>query len=182
MGFWRKETPRPDALQRTRLGRFYYSPPNLACRVAELGSLDGRSCHRNIPMKTRRLKYDLAYGCFLFCGLTALFASLMEIVPMDEGTAMLLGRLVALPLILGSLVALVARIVLCVRLWKHWPLVILSGMSVLLIARILTQYGGIALFKRVAIVYSVGVVAISGLWFLALRRRHFPAASPAAKP
>jgi len=32
-------------------------------------------------MKGRRVEYDLAYGCFLVCGLAALAGSLMEAVP-----------------------------------------------------------------------------------------------------
>lgn len=128
-------------------------------------------------MKGRRSEYDLAYGCFLFSGLTALIISGMSAIPMDSGTAGGLGFLVAIPLFLASLVAMVSGIVLSVRLWKDWFLVTLSGMSVLFLAEFLTEYGSTAFYNAVPVVYGVGVVAISGVWFLVLRRGRFPPAA-----
>lgn len=122
-------------------------------------------------MKGRRAQYDLAYGCFLVCGLTALLGSLMEAIPKDEGTAALLGFFVAIPLVLASFAALVVGVGLCIRLPNRWPLVILSGMSVLFVAALLTGYGSTPFYYATAIVYGVAVVTISGVWFLILRRR-----------
>ena len=138
--------------------------------------MDGRSCHRSGSVKGKRFECDLAYGCFLFCGLTALIICVMGAIPKDEGTAALLGFFVAIPLVIASIAAMVVGIILCVRLWKKWPLVILSGMSILFIAELFTEYGSTAFYNAVPIVYGVGVLVISGLWFLVLRRRHFPAA------
>ncbi len=125
-------------------------------------------------MKGRRPQYDLAYGCFLLCGLTALIISAMSALPMDSGTAGGLGFLVALPLFLTSLLAMVFGVVLSVRLWKDWSLVNLSGMSLLFIVELLTEVGSTAFYNAVPVVYGIGVVVIFGVWFLVLRRRRFP--------
>ena len=125
-------------------------------------------------MKGRRSEYDRAYGYFLFCGFTALFISGMSAIPMTSGTAGGLGFLVAIPLFLASLAAMVGGMVLTVRLWNDWFLVSLSGMSLLFLAEIITEYGTTAFYNAVPVVYGVGVVAISGVWFLVLRRRRFP--------
>ncbi|MCH7603193.1 MAG: hypothetical protein IIB54_10530 [Planctomycetes bacterium] len=98
----------------------------------------------------------------------------MSAIPMDSGIAGGLGFLVAIPLFLTSLVAMVSGLVLSVRLWKDRPLVILSGMSILFIAEFLTEYGSTAFYNAVPVVYGVGVVAISSVWFLVLRRRQLP--------
>ena len=128
-------------------------------------------------MKGRRSEYDLAYGCFLFCGLTALTISAMSAIPMDSGTAGGLGFLVAIPLFLASLMTIVSGIVLSVRLWKDWPLITLFGMSVLFLAEFFTEYGSTAFYNALPVVYGVGVFAISGAWFLVVRRRRFPPAA-----
>ena len=118
-------------------------------------------------MKGQRADYDRAYGCFLFCGLAALLGSLMEEIPKDEGTAALLGFFVAIPLVVASFAALVCGIVLSMKLPKHWSLVLLPGMSILFVAALFTGYGSTA----ISIVYGAGVVTVSGVWFLILRKR-----------
>ena len=125
-------------------------------------------------VKRGRVEYDCAYGCFLFCGLAALSGSLMEAIPKDEGTTVLLGYFVAIPLVLASFVALLSGIVLCLRLWKHWPLVILSAMSVLFVAALFIGHGSATFYYAVSITYSAGVVAICARWFLILRTKGIP--------
>lgn len=127
-------------------------------------------------MKKTRFQYDLAYSCFLFCGLTILAFSILSAlpIPMGSGAAGYIGFFVAIPLFLALLVAMAAGIILSARLWKHWPLVILSGMSVLFIAEIFTEYGSTAFYNAFPIVYGIGVVSITGAWFLVLRKRKFP--------
>lgn len=125
-------------------------------------------------MKKNRSAYDLAHGCFLLCGLTALAIGAMSAIPLDPGIAGGVGFLVAIPLSLASLAAMVVGIVLTVRLWKQWTLVFLSGASVLLTVELLIEYGSTTFYNAVPIVYGAGVVAICGAWFLVSRRRCFP--------
>ena len=125
-------------------------------------------------MKTGRLKYDFAYGCFSFCGMTTLLITIIGKAAKDDSTSALLGFFVALPLAFASFAAMVAALVLSMMLWRHWPLLILSALTVLSVAVIAMVHGSEALYNSVAIAYGVGVVATTGLWFLILRKRHFP--------
>ena len=122
-------------------------------------------------MDKRRGEYDLAYGCFLGCGLAALLGSLMEAVPKDAGTAALLGFLVAIPLVFASLAALVFGVVQCIRLPNRGRLVVLSAMSVVFVVALVAGQGSKGFYYAISITYGLAVVWISGAWFLILRRR-----------
>ena len=129
-------------------------------------------------MKTGRLKYDFAYGCFLLCGVTVLSLIGLRASYTDAewsgGAGGLL--LIFLPVILAAGVAMLVGIALGIQLWRHWPLIALAGMSVLFITESLIGYGSVTLQNAVSIAYGAGATAMSGLWFLVLRKRHFPAA------
>ncbi len=73
----------------------------------------------------------------------------MGTLPMDDNTAASLGFLVAILLAIASLVAMVVGIVLSIRIWEDWSLVILSGMSLLFVAEMLAEYGPTALYNAV---------------------------------
>ena len=94
-------------------------------------------------MTETRQKYDIAYGCFLFCGVVALSISCLSFIPMDTGIAGGLGFLVVIPLSMASLVAMVIGIGYTIRLYHHWPLVALSLLSVLFVAELVAEYGSI---------------------------------------
>ena len=96
-------------------------------------ALDGRSC-KDGAVKGSRAKYDLAYGCFSLWGLTVLSISVIRASYTDSQWANGAGGilLLLLPLILVSFMAMLVGIVLSIRLWKHRPLTIFTGMSVLL--------------------------------------------------
>ena len=127
-------------------------------------------------MKAGRLKYDFAYGCFLFCGMTALLVTLMGKAAKDDNTSALLGFFVAIPLAFACFAAMVVALVLSMMLWRHWPLLILCSLTALSAAVIAMVHGSEAFYNSVAIVYGVGVVAMTVRWFLVLTKRHFPAA------
>jgi hypothetical protein len=127
-------------------------------------------------MKQGRAEYDLAYGSFLCCGVSSLVISSLEASnlasKLDSGSAGALGFLVMIPLALFLLVAAVVGIVQCVRLWRHWPLIVLGSMSILLAVVVSSDDGSTSRVNAVAIAYGIIVVAICGRWFLVLRRRH----------
>ena len=129
-------------------------------------------------MKPRRLSYDVAYGCFLLSALTVLSLSVIKASYTDAEWADGAGAILILllPIILPSFIAMLAGIVLSICLWKHWPLTILAGSSVLFITEQSTQFGSTVFDGAVPFVYGLGVAAMSGFWFLSLRRRHFPPA------
>src|SRR2546430_16572322 len=88
-------------------------------------------------MKTRRLEHDLAYGCFLLCGLTVLAVSIIRTSYTDADWAGRAGAilLLLLPFLLASSTAMLVAAVLSIRLWRQWPLLVLAGISILLIRR-----------------------------------------------
>lgn|SRR5262245_64989741 len=138
----------------------------------------GRSPHADTRTKTRGFECDLAYGCFLIWGLTVLSVSVMRASYTNAEWAGGAGALLILflPLLLASFMALLVAIVLSVRLWRQPTLRWLTGMTFLLIPTLFITYGSTAFHTAVGIAYGVGVTGMCGLWFLALRRRHRPAA------
>ena len=125
-------------------------------------------------MKNKNLsqsEYDIAYGCFLFSGVALLLISGFSYIPMDTGSAGGLGFLVLIPLFMASLGAMVVGIVYSVRLFNHWPLSILSLLSVLFVAEFFTEYGSATFYNLVPIVYGVMTCIFTGLWFGVLRKR-----------
>ncbi len=133
----------------------------------------GVSLSEGLSIRGNRSQYDVAYGCFLFCGLATLSISAVMYAPIDEGLKVFL-LFWASPLILASLVVMLIGIVLSVRLWRHWALLILSIMSVLYVAEMVFEYGSSAFYNAVPVVYGIGVVTICGVWFLILRGKRFP--------
>lgn len=129
---------------------------------------------RNDLTRGGQRRPDLAYGSFLFCGLSALSIRVMSMIPMDSGTAGGLGFLVAIPLFFASLAAMVSGIVLSVRLWQDRLLLALSGLSVLYIVQFMTEFGSTAFSNSVPVVYGVVACVSSGVWFLVLRRKRLP--------
>jgi hypothetical protein len=132
------------------------------------------SCPPGETVNKNRSKYDLAYGCFLLCGASALVVGVLSATPMDSGAAGGLGFLVAIPLALASIVALVVGIVLALLLWKHWPLLLLAGMTILFVTEIVTEAGPVAFYNAVPLLYGIGSLVICGIWFSVLRAKAFP--------
>lgn len=124
-------------------------------------------------MIKNRFKYDLAYGCFLLCGASALVVGVMGAIPMDSGAAGVLGFLVAIPLAVASIAALVVGIVLSLLLWRHWPLPLLAAMTILFVAEVVTEAGTPALYNTAPFLYGIGSLAICGIWFIVVRGKAF---------
>jgi hypothetical protein len=127
-------------------------------------------------MKIRWLKHDVAYGCFLLWALTVIALDVLMASFTDNELAQGAGAiiLVLLPFLGASFIAMLVGIVLSIFLWKHWPLIIIAGSSVLFVTVYFTEFGSTAFREAVPLVYGIGVAAMSGVWFLFLRRRPFP--------
>lgn len=125
------------------------------------------------------LKHDVAYGCFLVWALTVLGAASVMGSFTEDDLAQGAGAivLVFLPFIAAALLAMLVGMVLSIRLWRHWPLPVISVCTVLVVAIYFPEFGSSGFQKSVPIAYGVGVAAMCGYWFLHLRRRH---TSPAA--
>ena len=111
----------------------------------------------------------------MLSGMSALLITVIGKTAKDDNTSALLGFFVAIPLAFASFAAIVAALVLSIML-RHWPLLILSALTVLSVAVVAMVHGSEAFYNSAAILYGVAVVAMTGLWFLVLRKRHFPAA------
>lgn len=122
-------------------------------------------------MPDTRQQYDIAYGCFLFIGVVLLFISILSFIPMGNGVAGGLGFLVMIPLAIASLMAMVVGIGYSARLYHHWPLVFLSLLSILFVAEMVTEYGPVAFYNMVPVLYGASTCAFSLVWFLILRKR-----------
>jgi hypothetical protein len=130
-------------------------------------------------VKRGRLKQDVAYGCFLVWALTVLAVAGVRASFTEDDLAQGAGAiiLVFLPFVAGAFIAMLVGVVLSILLWGHWPLPVISACTVLVIAIYLREFGSSGFQRAIPIAYGVGVAAMSGYWFLNLRRRH---TSPAA--
>jgi hypothetical protein len=122
-------------------------------------------------MTETRLRYDVAYGCFFFCGVVALLISTISVIPMDTGTSGGLGFMVLIPLSIASLVAMVIGISYTIRFRQHRPLVVLSLFSVLFVAEVVTEYGSVKFYNAVSTLYGLTTCGFSLAWFFVLRKQ-----------
>lgn len=123
------------------------------------------------PTPTNRWQYDLAYGCFAFCGLVALLIGLFTFLPFGFESAGGFGYLLLIPLTAMALGAMLLGLVFALRLLRHWPLALLALASLLLIAEIVTEFGPVLLFNLAPLIYGVIACGFGGAWFFVLRKR-----------
>jgi hypothetical protein len=124
-------------------------------------------------MEAPRSRYDLAYGCYLAWGSSVLAVAWIRASHSDEAWVRGAGAvlLLLLPLLLASFIAMLAGVVLSLRLRRHRPLAVLGAASALLIPTLFTDFGSTALHVTIDTVYGLGVAATCGWWFLAGRRQ-----------
>ncbi|MFQ5581579.1 MAG: hypothetical protein ACE5F3_03005 [Mariprofundaceae bacterium] len=103
--------------------------------------------------------------------MTALFIGGLSFIPMDSGTAGVLGFLVLIPLSMAALVAVFVGIGYTLRLYHHWPLVAISLLSVLLMAEVVTEYGSVMFYNASPIFYGAITSAFSLVWFVVYRKQ-----------
>lgn len=119
-----------------------------------------------------RWQFDLAYGCFTFCGLVALLIGLFTFMPFGFGAAGGFGYLLLIPLTAMSLGAMLLGLIMAARLFRHRPLVVLALVSLLFVAEIVTEFGSVLLFNLAPLIYGLVACGFGGAWFFALRKRH----------
>ena len=124
-------------------------------------------------MRAPRADYDIGYGLFLFSGLVALFVGALGSIPMGTGTAGGVGMFVALPLYVGSLLAMLTGIGFAFRLRDELGLVILSGLAILFMANFFTEAVPAPVANYVPVGYGAVVVTVCCVWFFRGRSR-FP--------
>jgi hypothetical protein len=117
------------------------------------------------------LDLRVAYGCFLFYGLSWLTIgtgiAVLTTLPPNEGLAALLGIGIAAPLILASFVALLVGIVAGLFLSQgEWPLFVVSALSLMIPIAIFREYVGQNGATALAISGGLIITLIAGrgLW------------------
>ena len=66
---------------------------------------------------------DLAYGYFASIALVLCAVPVMSLLPLDVSTFQVLGMVIGIPVVLATLVAGLAPVVLSMVEWRVWPLV-----------------------------------------------------------
>ena len=118
-----------------------------------------------------RWQYDLAYGCFTFCGLVALLIGLFTFLPIGFDSAGGFGYLLLIPLTAMSFGAMLLGLIMAARLFRHRPLALLALVSLLFVAEIVTEFGPVLLFNLAPLIYGLVACGFGGAWFFALRKR-----------
>ena len=116
--------------------------------------------------------YDIAYGCFAFCGGAAFFIGALSFVPMGPGVAGGIGILMGGPITVAAIVAMGAGLVYTVILYQHWPFIVLSILTVLFAAEIVTEFGPVELYNLAPIIYGVITSTFGLAWAMKFRREH----------
>ena len=134
-------------------------------------------------MKSSPLAYDVGYGCFFLFALIVLALVGIRLSFTDAEWYGGAGAVyfLLLPFIFIPGFAMLVGILLSIRLWKHWPLGVLAGSTVLLVTGSFIQFGPDEVEMAAAIVYGLGVSAASIWWFVFLRKRYFPSPKPEVK-
>jgi len=116
-------------------------------------------------------KLDLAYACFVPPVIVSLISAVGTVIPMSTGVAGGLGFLVLIPLTLLALVSLPAGIYLSFVLRKDIVLPLLSVLTILMAAEVISEAGSVAFYNATTWVYAVLGTILVASWFLVRRRR-----------
>ncbi len=124
-------------------------------------------------LKTR-LGCDIAYGCFLFCGMQSSIFILAALIDVYSDLGAIDFMIFTY---FFSLFAAVLGIGLTIGHYKHWPLIVLSNLTVLfflvpflVVSRYDRKIDDYEIFIA-CIFYSVSTCGLSLPWFLCFRRR-----------
>jgi hypothetical protein len=137
---------------------------------------DGRA------VKLRLHDYDRPYACFAPMALTMLVLSLVRRSYTEAEWTGGAGAVLLLfmPFLLASLLAAGVGIVLSLRVWRHWPLLVLGAASVVAVVSDFVPQIPEAIRHALPLVYGVGATAVCALWFLVGRWWYLQAEPPRA--
>ncbi len=119
----------------------------------------------------QRSKHDIAYVCFIPPGLVSLVAALARAIPMSSGTAGGIGFLVLIPLSLLALISIPIGIYLSIVLRRDVMLPLLSVLTILMLAEVVTEAGTVAFYNASSKIYGLLNLFCQATWFLFRRRR-----------
>ncbi len=111
----------------------------------------------------RRKPCDFAYGCFFLTGLGFLVGGFAGTFSQSNAgsNALFTGLWLVFPACFVALVGIGLSLLLC----RHWPLLFLSLMTVLVAAELMTEAGPVALYNSAPIGYGITCVVFALAWF-----------------
>ena len=113
---------------------------------------------------------DIAYGCFLFCGLFIGAFPISGVISEEVNLIFWFVAIPLTPLVLGGWLVGTAY---AIRLWPHLPLSLLSLISLLFIAQLFSEAFSEEFIDASGWVYASIVTALPAWWFI-IGRRRFP--------
>jgi hypothetical protein len=111
----------------------------------------------------RRVHHDTDYACFLILGLISLLVYVVSLLPSPYDNALeAIAFIYGIPILLGSILALLIGVAFAILQWRHWPLILLAVMTILEMLVHQLPFHGWS--------FVVTGTALPLWWFFALRR------------
>ena len=126
--------------------------------------------HPSSPRSSRN-RHDVAYACFLPPLILSLISTVGTVIPMSTGVAGGVGFLLLVPLAFLAIVSVPIGIYLSLVLRKDIVLPLLSVLTILRVAQVLTEAGSVAFSNATGSVYGVVGAGLVASWFLVRRWR-----------
>jgi len=89
---------------------------------------------------------------------------------MGSGGAGVFGLLIGVPLALASIAAMIAGFIYAIILFRHWPLAVLSVLSLFFVIEVITEFGPVLFYNLVPVVYGVITLIFALAWFAKYRK------------
>lgn len=119
------------------------------------------------PLRPSYRRLDVAYGCFVGVAFTLLLGPVLWILPIDQGDKEGFAMLLGVPFLFAGFIAGVAGLVLSLRYWREWPLLLMTAASGAFVLAMVSDEPGI---ETMAAVYLAILLLLCGRWFLFRRR------------
>jgi len=117
-------------------------------------------------------KHDLAYLCFLPPAIVSLISAAGTIMPINNGIAGGAGMLILIPLSIISMASIPIGIFLSVLYRRDIVLPVLSILTMLLLAELVSETGSATFYNASVWVYGMLVILLEIRWFLKKRPSH----------
>ena len=116
-------------------------------------------------------RQGLAYVCFLPPIIASLIAGMGAVLPLGDGAGGVLGLGVLVPLAMMSLVSVPIGIILTILYRRDVFLLVLSVLTIFLVAEIVTETGSAEAYNAIGWLYGIFGAILEVRWFRIRRRR-----------
>ena len=91
---------------------------------------------------------------------------------MGPGVAGGIGILVGVPLSVAAIAAMGIGLVYSIILYRHWPFVVLSILTILFAMEIVAEFGPVGIYNLVPIIYGIITSIFWLVWVAKFRKEH----------